>query len=116
MLALRSLISSLNAMVNLPLSHKAAFAVADIIQMLREIEHITKEWKLESNLLEFLYTDNEVQNVFMNLLCREFEIIDRSKADPEQLNHNLVWQISKSELISILSQTCTIISNLTCNN
>lgn len=115
-LTLRSLISSLSTMIRLPLSDKSVYAVADIIQILREIEHMTKEWESEPKLLEFLHTDDEVQQVFMELLCRDFEVVDPSKVEPEQVNLTLVWQLSKSELMSILSQTSTIISNLANSN
>ena len=64
---------------------------------------MTKEWESEPKLLEFLHTDNEVQQVFMELLCRDFEVIDPNKVEPEQVNQTLVWQLSKSELMSILS-------------
>ena len=77
---------------------------------------MTKEWESEPKLLEFLHTDNEVQQVFMELLCRDFEVIDPNKVEPEQVNQTLVWQLSKSELMSILSQTSTIISNLANSN
>lgn len=48
----------------------------------------------------------------MDLLTRDFEILNPSKDDPEQVNQTLMWQLEENDLIAILSETSTIISNL----
>lgn len=49
----------------------------------------------------------------MHLLTRDFEVIDYNLVDPNNINKSLTWQISLDEILSILSATSTIISNLT---
>ena len=95
-----------------PLSSNISIQIANLIQHLREIKSIIGEGQIE--LVRYLERSEEVQTLLMQLLFRDYELIDSEGTADEisKANQNSILYITRMDLIHILSETAMILNNL----
>ena len=49
----------------------------------------------------------------MELLCREYKIIDPTQQNSLEVNQTFVWEITRSDLLALLSEVSVILSHMT---
>ena len=92
---IRQQVRSLNTMLGKPLSDPDCYPISDFIQIIKELKAISTSEQTE--LIEFLRQDEQVMNVLMVLLTRDYVLVPPGGSSLHI--GAAVWPVEASELI-----------------